>query len=159
MISKRSKVSKFDRLVLSCKIVFTSLSFPGELNRAICWYLSCDRYWEDTKRQQRHTPWYLLTIFLIVLFSSIYACYYIIWVLFKYVRWIIFIRIKVVSQFIIDFYLHKLKECDKSIYQRDDCRHICSRACMIKDEIPRNGNILNSCNNNDSPTLFTRNIV
>ncbi|XP_017766611.1 PREDICTED: uncharacterized protein LOC108555471 isoform X2 [Eufriesea mexicana] len=55
----------------------------GELNRAICWYLSCDRYWEDTKRQQRHTPWYLLSIFLVILFSSIYACYYIIWVLFN----------------------------------------------------------------------------
>ncbi|XP_026827235.1 uncharacterized protein LOC105279268 isoform X3 [Ooceraea biroi] len=57
----------------------------GELNRAICWYLSCDRYWEDTKRPQRHTPWYLLTIFTVLLFSSIYVCYYIIWVCFKYV--------------------------------------------------------------------------
>ena len=55
----------------------------GELNRAICWYLSCDRYWEDTKRQQRHTPWYLLTIFLVVLSSSVYACYYVIWILFN----------------------------------------------------------------------------
>ncbi|KAG7188843.1 hypothetical protein KM043_008449 [Ampulex compressa] len=55
----------------------------GELNRAICWYLSCDRYWEDTKKHQRHTPWYLLTIFLVLLSSSIYACYYIIWVLFN----------------------------------------------------------------------------
>lgn len=69
----------------------TSLSnrsfFPptGELNRAICWYLSCDKYWEDTKRQQRHTPWYLLTVFMILLLSSIYACYYVIWVCFKYV--------------------------------------------------------------------------
>ncbi|XP_014486266.1 PREDICTED: uncharacterized protein LOC106750434 isoform X3 [Dinoponera quadriceps] len=55
----------------------------GELNRAICWYLSCDKYWEDTKRQQRHTPWYLLTVFIVMLFSSIYACYYVIWVCFK----------------------------------------------------------------------------
>ncbi|XP_011337231.1 uncharacterized protein LOC105279268 isoform X2 [Ooceraea biroi] len=55
----------------------------GELNRAICWYLSCDRYWEDTKRPQRHTPWYLLTIFTVLLFSSIYVCYYIIWVCFN----------------------------------------------------------------------------
>ncbi|KAK2582204.1 hypothetical protein KPH14_004557 [Odynerus spinipes] len=55
----------------------------GELNRAICWYLSCDRYWEDTKRQQRQTPWYLLTIFMALFCTSIYACYYVIWVLFN----------------------------------------------------------------------------
>lgn len=73
----------------------------GELNRAICWYLSCDRYWEDTKRQQRHTPWYLLTIFLVVLFSSIYVCYYIIWVLFKYVRRITALTLKTMLQFIV----------------------------------------------------------
>lgn len=68
-------------------MIFYQLQFVsiGELNRAICWYLSCDRYWEDTKRPQRHTPWYLLTIFMLILFSSIYACYYIIWVCFKYV--------------------------------------------------------------------------
>lgn len=68
-------------------LIFSYRSFVliGELNRAICWYLSCDKYWEDTKRPQRHTPWYLLTIFMLVLFSSIYACYYVIWVCFKYV--------------------------------------------------------------------------
>ncbi|KAK0163098.1 hypothetical protein PV327_006807 [Microctonus hyperodae] len=50
----------------------------GELNRAICWYLSCDRYWEDTKRHQRHTPWYLLLTFLFLLSSGISACYYVV---------------------------------------------------------------------------------
>ncbi|KAI4498254.1 hypothetical protein M0802_006740 [Mischocyttarus mexicanus] len=55
----------------------------GELNRAICWYLSCDKYWEDTKRQQRQTPWYLLATFMALFCTSIYACYYVIWVLFN----------------------------------------------------------------------------
>ncbi|XP_044583072.1 uncharacterized protein LOC123264073 [Cotesia glomerata] len=50
----------------------------GELNRAICWYLSCDRYWEDTKRHQRHTPWYLFVTFLFLLSSGISACYYVV---------------------------------------------------------------------------------
>ncbi|CAL7950502.1 unnamed protein product [Xylocopa violacea] len=91
------KPEELQKLKLQCEILvrdciaglLTNLSIldfqeiEGELNRAICWYLSCDRYWEDTKRQQRHSPWYLLTIFLLVLFSSIYVCYYIIWVLFN----------------------------------------------------------------------------
>lgn len=74
--------TRFFSLSLSYRSRFVP---AGELNRAICWYLSCDKYWEDTKRPQRHTPWYLLTIFMLLLFSSIYACYYIIWVCFKYV--------------------------------------------------------------------------
>ncbi|XP_015114611.1 uncharacterized protein LOC107039492 isoform X1 [Diachasma alloeum] len=53
----------------------------GELNRAICWYLSCDRYWEDTKRHHRHTSWYLLITFLFLLSSGISACYYVVSVL------------------------------------------------------------------------------
>ncbi|XP_033209531.1 uncharacterized protein LOC117168184 isoform X2 [Belonocnema kinseyi] len=55
----------------------------SELNRAICWYLSCDRYWEDTKRPQRHTPWYLLITFLVLLSASVFGCYYIVWIVFK----------------------------------------------------------------------------
>lgn len=91
------KPEELQRLKLQCEILvrdciaglLTNLSvrdfqeIEGELNRAICWYLSCDRYWEDTKRQQRHTPWYLLTIFLVLLCSSIYVCYYVVWVLFN----------------------------------------------------------------------------
>ncbi|XP_029049278.1 uncharacterized protein LOC114878998 isoform X2 [Osmia bicornis bicornis] len=97
-LKSNCKPEELQKLKLQCEILvrdciaglLTNLSvrdfqeIEGELNRAICWYLSCDRYWEDTKRQQRHTPWYLLTIFLVVLSSSIYACYYVIWVLFKY---------------------------------------------------------------------------
>ncbi|XP_071867619.1 uncharacterized protein isoform X3 [Bombus fervidus] len=91
------KPEELQKLKLQCEVLIrdciagllTNLSvrdfqeMEGELNRAICWYLSCDRYWEDTKKQQRHTPWYLLSIFLLVLSLSIYACYYIIWVLFN----------------------------------------------------------------------------
>ncbi|KAF7992553.1 hypothetical protein HCN44_004897 [Aphidius gifuensis] len=49
------------------------IQFSSELNRAVCWYLTCDRYWENTKRNQRHTPWYLLVTF--SLSSGISACY------------------------------------------------------------------------------------
>ncbi|XP_076765263.1 uncharacterized protein LOC143432473 isoform X4 [Xylocopa sonorina] len=64
------KPEELQKLKLQCEILvrdciaglLTNLSvldfqeIEGELNRAICWYLSCDRYWEDTKRQQRHSP-------------------------------------------------------------------------------------------------------
>ncbi|XP_043466960.1 uncharacterized protein LOC122501505 [Leptopilina heterotoma] len=55
----------------------------SELNRAVCWYLSCDRYWEDTKKQHRHTPWYLLITFLVLLSASVFGCYYIVWIVFN----------------------------------------------------------------------------
>ncbi|XP_076167602.1 uncharacterized protein LOC143146816 isoform X3 [Ptiloglossa arizonensis] len=96
-LKSNCKPEELQKLKLQCEILvrdciaglLTNLSIrdfqeiEGELNRAICWYLSCDRYWEDTKRQQRHTPWYLLTIFLVALSSSVYACYYVIWILFN----------------------------------------------------------------------------
>lgn len=31
-----------------------------ELNRAVCWYLTCDRYWEDSQTDIRSFPWGLL---------------------------------------------------------------------------------------------------
>lgn len=36
------------------------ISFPptDEMNKAICWYLTCDRYWEDASAQ-RPFPWAL----------------------------------------------------------------------------------------------------
>ncbi|KRT78918.1 hypothetical protein AMK59_8601 [Oryctes borbonicus] len=53
-----------------------------ELNRAICWYLTCDRYWEDTQSDLRQFPWGLLCMIVMVLSLGICFCYYIIWVLF-----------------------------------------------------------------------------
>ncbi|XP_025986666.1 uncharacterized protein LOC105194659 isoform X2 [Solenopsis invicta] len=96
-LKSNCKPEELQKLKTQCEILvrdciaglLTNLSvrdfqeIEGELNRAICWYLSCDKYWEDTKRPQRHTPWYLLTIFMLLLFSSIYACYYVIWVCFN----------------------------------------------------------------------------
>ncbi|XP_066582551.1 uncharacterized protein [Prorops nasuta] len=96
-LKSNCKPEELQKLKVQCEVLvrdciaglLTNLSLrdfqeiEGELNRAICWYLSCDRYWEDTKRQQRHASWYLLTIFLIILFTSVYACYYVIWVLFN----------------------------------------------------------------------------
>ncbi|KAL2714900.1 uncharacterized protein V1478_014598 [Vespula squamosa] len=96
-LKSNCKPEELQKLKLQCEILvrdciaglLANLSIrefqeiEGELNRAICWYLSCDRYWEDTKRQQRQTPWYLLATFMALFCTSIYACYYVIWVLFN----------------------------------------------------------------------------
>ncbi|XP_017778148.1 PREDICTED: uncharacterized protein LOC108563863 isoform X2 [Nicrophorus vespilloides] len=54
-----------------------------ELNRAVCWYLTCDRYWEDSQSDIRSFPWGLLCMIIMVLSLGICLCYYIIWVLFE----------------------------------------------------------------------------
>ncbi|XP_043673132.1 uncharacterized protein LOC122631473 [Vespula pensylvanica] len=96
-LKSNCKPEELQKLKLQCEILvrdciaglLANLSarefqeIEGELNRAICWYLSCDRYWEDTKRQQRQTPWYLFATFMALFCTSIYACYYVIWVLFN----------------------------------------------------------------------------
>ncbi|KAF2898670.1 hypothetical protein ILUMI_07504 [Ignelater luminosus] len=53
-----------------------------ELNRAVCWYLTCDRYWEDSHGDFRQFPWGLVCLIVMVLSLGICICYYIIWVLF-----------------------------------------------------------------------------
>ncbi|XP_046675605.1 uncharacterized protein LOC124364292 isoform X1 [Homalodisca vitripennis] len=53
-----------------------------ELNQAVCWYLTCDRYWQDSPSDPRHFPWGLVFVFVMVLSLGICLCYYIIWVLF-----------------------------------------------------------------------------
>ncbi|XP_014293372.1 uncharacterized protein [Halyomorpha halys] len=53
-----------------------------ELNHAICWYLTCDRYWEDSPIETRPFPWGLLFVLVMALSLFICLCYYIIWVLF-----------------------------------------------------------------------------
>lgn len=62
--------------------VSPSLS-PDELNRKICWYLSCDRYWEDGPPDRRAFPWLFLIVVASILSFGICLCYYIIWVLFE----------------------------------------------------------------------------
>ncbi|XP_026469779.1 uncharacterized protein LOC113373717 [Ctenocephalides felis] len=54
-----------------------------ELNHAVCWYLSCDRYWEEGNPEPRPFPWGLLFVMVMVLSLGICLCYYIIWVLFE----------------------------------------------------------------------------
>ncbi|XP_072381900.1 uncharacterized protein [Diabrotica undecimpunctata] len=53
-----------------------------ELNRAVCWYLTCDRYWEDSQSDIRSFPWGLLCMIIMVTSLGICLCYYVIWVLF-----------------------------------------------------------------------------
>ncbi|XP_034237749.1 uncharacterized protein LOC117643147 isoform X3 [Thrips palmi] len=54
-----------------------------ELNRASCWYLTCDRYWEDSPPEARASPWTLLALMGAMLAVGVVVCYYIIWVLFE----------------------------------------------------------------------------
>ncbi|XP_017475829.1 PREDICTED: uncharacterized protein LOC108366069 isoform X1 [Rhagoletis zephyria] len=54
-----------------------------EMNRAVCWYLSCDRYWEDGPLEPRTFPWGLALLLIFVLSTGVCFCYYIIWILFN----------------------------------------------------------------------------
>ncbi|XP_059615290.1 uncharacterized protein LOC132260912 [Phlebotomus argentipes] len=53
-----------------------------ELNRAVCWYLTCERYWEDSPTEPKPFPWGLVFVLVMVLSLGVCFCYYIIWVLF-----------------------------------------------------------------------------
>ncbi|XP_061513675.1 keratin, type I cytoskeletal 9 isoform X3 [Anopheles gambiae] len=57
-------------------------SMEEEMNRAICWYLTCERYWEDGPLEQRPFPWGLVFVLVMVLSMGVCLCYYIIWILF-----------------------------------------------------------------------------
>lgn len=59
---------------------FTELE--EEMQRAVCWYLSCDRYWEDTAPTVRVFPWPLLLALATGLALAMCMCYYIIWIVF-----------------------------------------------------------------------------
>lgn len=54
-----------------------------EMNKAVCWYLTCERYWEDGPLEPRAFPWGLILILIFVLSTGICFCYYIIWILFE----------------------------------------------------------------------------
>lgn len=53
------------------------------MQRAVCWYLSCDRYWEDTAPTARVFPWPLLLALATGLALALCMCYYIIWIVFE----------------------------------------------------------------------------
>lgn len=55
------------------------------MQRAVCWYLSCDRYWEETAPSARAFPWPLLLALATGLALALCMCYYIIWIVFEYV--------------------------------------------------------------------------
>lgn len=59
------------------------LVFTEEMQRAVCWYLSCDRYWEDTAPTARAFPWPLLLALATGLALALCMCYYIIWIVFE----------------------------------------------------------------------------
>lgn len=55
-----------------------------DLNRAVCWFLTCDRYWEDhNSSDNRNFPWGLLFLTVMVLSLGVCLCYYVVWVLFE----------------------------------------------------------------------------
>lgn len=53
------------------------------MQRAVCWYLSCDRYWEDAAPTARVFPWPLLLALATGLALALCMCYYIIWIVFE----------------------------------------------------------------------------
>ncbi|KAM7351523.1 uncharacterized protein ACRADG_004326 isoform 1-T1 [Cochliomyia hominivorax] len=53
-----------------------------EMNKAVCWYLTCERYWEDGPLESRAFPWGLILILIFVFSCGVCFCYYIIWILF-----------------------------------------------------------------------------
>lgn len=68
-----------------CTTLLNVFIYIEELNRAVCWYLTCDRYWEDGPIEQRAFPWGLVFVLVMVLSLGVCFCYYIIWILFEYV--------------------------------------------------------------------------
>ncbi|XP_069354974.1 uncharacterized protein [Maniola hyperantus] len=58
------------------------IELEDEMQRAVCWYLSCDRYWEDTAPTARAFPWPLLLALATGLALALCMCYYIIWIVF-----------------------------------------------------------------------------
>ncbi|XP_059473086.1 uncharacterized protein LOC132195241 isoform X2 [Neocloeon triangulifer] len=54
-------------------------SIEADMNRAICWYLTCDRYWENSANDRRKFPWALLLVLVTALALVICFCYYLIW--------------------------------------------------------------------------------
>ncbi|XP_071448480.1 uncharacterized protein [Hetaerina americana] len=53
-----------------------------EMDRAVCWYLTCERYWEDAPGDGRTTAWGLLLLLGLVLSLATTLTYYVIWVIF-----------------------------------------------------------------------------
>ncbi|XP_063864066.1 uncharacterized protein LOC135102656 isoform X2 [Scylla paramamosain] len=53
----------------------------GALSRAVCWYLTCDRYWEAGTMEPPEFPWGLVTGLVLLLTLGISLAYYIVWVL------------------------------------------------------------------------------
>lgn len=51
------------------------------MNRAVCWYLTCDRYWENSANERRKFPWALLLVLVTALALVICIFYYLIWLL------------------------------------------------------------------------------
>ncbi|XP_055381695.1 uncharacterized protein LOC129612201 [Condylostylus longicornis] len=61
----------------------TDLQFrelENELNRVVCWYLTCDRYWEDGPVHMKSFPWAILFLGIFIVSLGISFCYYIIFI-------------------------------------------------------------------------------
>ncbi|XP_067626252.1 uncharacterized protein [Eurosta solidaginis] len=96
-IRANCKVDELRKLKIQCELLVRSCianllltmtdqsykELEEEMNRAVCWYLSCDRYWEDGPLEPRYFPWGLLLILIFVLSTGVCFCYYIIWILFN----------------------------------------------------------------------------
>ncbi|KAK7063095.1 hypothetical protein SK128_004551 [Halocaridina rubra] len=57
------------------------MTTTGALSRAVCWYLTCERYWEAGTMEPPEFPWGLLTALVLLLTLGVSLAYYIVWVL------------------------------------------------------------------------------
>lgn len=70
-------------------LVFREVRFPitqfppstAALSRAVCWYLTCERYWEAGTMEPPEFPWGLVTGLVLLLTLGVSLAYYIVWVL------------------------------------------------------------------------------
>ncbi|CAL4146940.1 unnamed protein product, partial [Meganyctiphanes norvegica] len=53
----------------------------GSLSRVVCWYLTCERYWEAGNMEPPEFPWALVTALVLLLTLGVSLAYYVVWVL------------------------------------------------------------------------------
>ncbi|XP_076321322.1 uncharacterized protein LOC143230907 isoform X1 [Tachypleus tridentatus] len=58
------------------------LDIEEEINKATCFYLTCERFWDDSLQEIRHIPTLFCIIVGTIMVGGFCLCYYIVWVLF-----------------------------------------------------------------------------
>lgn len=53
-----------------------------DLNKAVCSYLTCEKYWDNPLTEGRSFPFVFVTVLLVILIGGMCLCYYIVWIVF-----------------------------------------------------------------------------